>query len=64
MTNALSTTRAGGLRHDAGVERADYVPRHPGSDAAEAHPGRRRGHAQLQEQAVLQGRARKVHLRL
>ena len=40
------------------------MPRDPGADAAEAHPRRRRGHAQLQEQAVLQGRARQVHLRL
>ena len=54
----------GCVRDNAGVERADHVPRHPGADAAAPHPGRRRGHPQLQEQAVLQGRARKVHLRL
>ena len=56
------STDAGGLRDDAGVERADHLPRHPGADAAPAHPWGRRGHAQLQEQAVLQGRARQVHL--
>ena len=54
----------GRVRHDARVERAGHLARHPRPDSAPPHPGGRRGHAQLQEQAVLPRGARTLHLRL
>lgn len=52
----------GGVRHNAGVERADHLTRHPGADSAAAHSRRGGGHALLQKQAVLQGIPRTLRL--
>ena len=52
----------GGVRHDAGVERAGDVTRDPRPDAAAPHSGRRRSDALLQIQTVLQGRPRQIRL--
>lgn len=41
---------------------ADHAARHPGPDAAQAHPRGRRGHFVLQVQAVLQRHTREVHI--
>ena len=52
----------GRLRDHVGLERAHHIPRDQGSNPAQAHPGRRGGDPEFQEQTVLQRRSRQIRL--